>query len=224
MDYKIGQSVVVKDGVIAIDYKDLDLGGWQGRIIDIDKADADNGETIIGVAWDSITLRSIPNDYLEECEREGFGWSEYYLESGDVKPTQPRDSENEVEEMIEEIERRMDWLYLGDEGKRIRAVIDTAESEDEWAQIKAWSNYLQKKLKFPFDAVVIEYQERGPLQINDELKVVGVEMEDEHYGVIVQCKKGRKRYDFPLCDLDTANEHSSNFQPLNDYRVWFANN
>lgn len=221
MDYKIGQSVVVKDGIIAIDYKKLNLSGWQGRIIDITKDD--NGETIIGIAWDSISLRSIPNDYLEECEREGFGWSEYYLEIGELKPTQARDSENDVEEVLEEIESRIEWLYLGDEGKRIRAVIDTAESEDEWEHIKAWSNHLQKKLKFPFEAVVIEYQERGPLQINDKLKVLRIEMEDDRYGVIVQCKKGKNRYDFPLCDLESANENSSKFQPLKDYQVWFAN-
>ena len=42
MDYKIGQSVAVKDGTIAIDYEKLNLSGWQGRIIDIDKADNRN--------------------------------------------------------------------------------------------------------------------------------------------------------------------------------------
>ena len=29
----------------------------------------------------------------------------------------------------------------------------------------------------------------------------GIELVDDHYGIIVACRKGRKRYDFPLVDL-----------------------
>ena len=221
MGYKIDESVIVKDGTMAPDNPELNLSGWQGRIIEINQDD--NGDTIVGIAWDSITLRSIPDDYLEECEREGFGWSEYYLGIDDVIPAQPRDSEAEVEDVIEEIEGRIGWLHLGDEGKRIQAVINSVKSEDEWEHIKAWSNHLQQKLEFPFEAIVDEFQERGVLQTGDKLKVTGIEMEDDHYGIIVQCRKGRKRYDFPLCDLAAVNEHSSNSQIIQDYRAWFAN-
>ena len=221
MGYKIDESVIVKDGTMAPDKPELNLSGWQGRIIEINQDD--NGATIVGIAWDSITLRSIPVAYIEECEREGFGWSEYYLEIDDVKPAQYRDSETEVEDVIEEIESRIGWLSMGDEGKRIQEVINSVKSKDEWEQIKGWSNHLQQKLEFPFEAVVDEFQESGVLQTGDKLKVVGIEMEDDHYGIIVQCRKGRKRYDFPLCDLAAVNKHSSNFQIIQDYRVWFVN-
>ncbi|MBX3055566.1 MAG: hypothetical protein KF770_03755 [Anaerolineae bacterium] len=31
------------------------------------------------VALNSITLKSLSREYLEECEEEGLGWSEYYI-------------------------------------------------------------------------------------------------------------------------------------------------
>lgn len=218
MDFQVGQSVIVKDGTMAPDDPQLNLSGWQGRIIEI--TEEENGDVIVGIEWDSITLRGIPNYYLEQCEREGFGWSEYYLGVNDVKPAKSRDSTSEVEEVVDEIESRIGWLYLGDEDKRIQAVLNSATSTDEW---DAWSSHLRQELEFPFEAVVNECQDRGPLQTGDRLTVLGIEMEDDLYGIIVQCRQGRKRYDFPLCDLATVNEHSLNAQPIQDYRVWFAN-
>jgi hypothetical protein len=54
-NFKIGDSVVVKSGV-----KDPDLGidiaGWQGRIAEIEKKDSS-----VGIAWDSMTLKNMPD-------------------------------------------------------------------------------------------------------------------------------------------------------------------
>ncbi|MCP4362956.1 MAG: hypothetical protein GY796_33540 [Chloroflexi bacterium] len=65
--FKIGASVRFKDG-----QKDegsgIDIGGWQGRIIEIDKK-----HKLVQVALDSATLKSLSRDYLEECEEEGLG-------------------------------------------------------------------------------------------------------------------------------------------------------
>ena len=33
------------------------------------------------------------------------------------------------------------------------------------------------------------------------MKVFGIELVDDHYGIIVACRKERKRYDFPLVEL-----------------------
>jgi hypothetical protein len=46
---------------------------------------------------------------------------------------------------------------------------------------------------------------------------------DDHYGIIVLLKHRRQQYHFPLCDLEVTDEHSANYQVVQDYAVWFAN-
>ncbi|MGD9361191.1 MAG: calcium-binding protein, partial [Desulfobacterales bacterium] len=68
-----------------------------------------------------------------------------------------------------------------------------------------------------------EYQGRGPLNEGDKQKVFGIELFDDHYGIIVACRKGRKRYDFPLVDLKVTEKKSINSDIIEAYRTWFAN-
>jgi hypothetical protein len=53
--------------------------------------------------------------------------------------------------------------------------------------------------------------------------VFGIELVDDHYGIIVACRKGRKRYDFPLVDLKVTEKKSINSDIIEAYRTWFAN-
>lgn len=221
MKHHIGQTVRVKEGVMAPDDPELNLSGWQGRIIGT--SEDENGDPLVLIEWDSVTLASMPKAYLEQSAREGLSWSEYYLGIEEVEPAQPRDSKSEAEQMIAKIDSQISWLSMGEEGKRIQAVLNTATARDEWSYLIAWSKHLREVLEFPFEAVVYEYQERGPLKTGDKLKVLGVEIEDDLYGVIVQCRQGKRRYDFPLCDLAVVNKHSPNAHQIDDYRVWFAN-
>lgn len=64
---------------------------------------------------------------------------------------------------------------------------------------------------------------RGPLRSGDRVNVKGVSLVDDHYGIIVELRVGRRRYDFPLCDLEVADQRSANYQPVKDYAIWFAN-
>ena len=54
---KIGNSVKVKEGMQCPDLADLCIGGWQGRVSEIGEGDDGNG--IICIRWDSITLKNI---------------------------------------------------------------------------------------------------------------------------------------------------------------------
>jgi len=92
-----------------------------------------------------------------------------------------------------------------------------------------WEKYLSEKLIFPFNGVVDEsqddgfFEERGPIRYGDKVVVEKVIMKDDLYGVIVEIKKGKKAYDFPLCDLKVEDKKSANFKILDNYRTWFAN-
>ena len=97
------------------------------------------------------------------------------------------------------------------------------ESSRTWDVLKAWKKHLEKNLQFPFKTVIYEYQGRSPLNQGDKLKVFGIELIDEDYGIIIACKKKGKRYDFPLADLKVNEEKSRNAEIVQAYCTWFAN-
>ncbi|MFQ5793904.1 MAG: calcium-binding protein [Candidatus Bipolaricaulia bacterium] len=61
-------------------------------------------------------------------------------------------------------------------------------------------------------------EERG-----DRLRVTGFALVDDLYGIIVDVKRGRRKYAMPLCDLEVIDEKSPNHQVVKDYAMWFAN-
>lgn len=210
MPFKIGDSVKVKKNISCPDYESLCIGGWQGRIFEI--------EEVVGIRWDSVTLKQLPLEYIRHSEKEGLGWSEMYLNMDEIEPASPRDSEEDADEILEEMENKYFWLGEGKEGERILQVIADAEDETE-----AWHIHLAKVLQFPFDAEVSEFQEKSPLEEGDKVQVQGMGEADDLYGILVDVSYGRKQYVFPLCDLTVQDKKSPNYRLVKDYCVWFAN-
>jgi hypothetical protein len=112
---------------------------------------------------------------------------------------------------------------VGEEGQRIQQVLADVDADDEMATLEAWEDYLEENLTFPFAAEIDEWQEIGPLQAGDRVKVTGIGLVDDLYGIIVDVRHERRKYAFPLCDLAVVDEDSPNHQIVADYRVWFAN-
>lgn len=219
--FAVNDTVRVKDGVLYPDVPNVDISGWQGRITDIDQMNDD--PPIAGLAWDSIALRSLPAWLIEESAEQGLGWPEIYLEATDLEHAPARDSEDDAEETLDELENLYRYSFLGEEGRRMNAVLRGVDSDDEMARFKAWARHLQQTLKFPFEAEVVEFQERGRLRTGDILQVLRIEMVDDHYGVIVHCRRRREEIHAPLADLECTNQRSANYDPVKDYAVWFAN-
>ena len=92
-----------------------------------------------------------------------------------------------------------------------------------------WEKHLSLHLMFPFEARIDEHQgddlfkEDGPLRYDDIVVVVRVIGDDAQYGVLAEIKKGRKPYEFPLCDLAIDDDEAPNYKLLENYRTWFAN-
>jgi len=212
MAFKIGDSVKAKRGVMCPDDDSVSIAGWLGRVFEVE----DDG--IIGIRWDSITLKQLPQEYIKHSEEEGMDWSEMYLAADEIEPASPRDSEQAADQVREEMESTSSWLGDGEEGERILNVI--ADAEDE---VEAWNDHLEKVLTFPFDAEISEPQDRGPLRGGDHIQVKSIAEADDLYGVLVNVTKGRKHYVFPLCDLTVLDNKSPNYIPVKDYCVWFAN-
>jgi len=115
------------------------------------------------------------------------------------------------------------WLGPDDEDKRIQAVLDGIDPDDEMEALDAWEEHLEENLSFPFEAKVYEWQDRGPLRTGERVKVKSIFEADDHYGIIVEVRRGREKFWFPLCDLEVTDRQSPNYQLVKDYAVWFAN-
>lgn len=219
-DLKIGDSVVVKTGVNDPDYGG-DISGWQGRISEL--MGDDKGKPTVMIVWDSQTLKKISASWIKKCERDGYSWEEMGVYAHEVEHAQPRDTPEDVEQAVEEISASFSWAYLGKEGDRIQKVLDGVDEDNEMTAFYAWKDYLEKKLRFPFEAEVSEIQERGPLQAGDQVTVIGIEDVEDLYGILVKITSRKGSFVFPLCDLKAASTKSHNYEPLDDYDVWFAN-
>jgi len=217
MKWEIGDTVRVKDG-FKDEEIDLAMGGWQGRITEI--FDDEGGVT---VAFDSITIKAMPVSYIRHCEEEGYSWDEYGFETAWVETAEPRDAGYEVTAAIQERAGEVRYAHLGEEGRAIEAILNEVDPDDEMEDADAWEEYLENHLTFPFEATVDEFQERGPLQGGDRVRVLGIEMVDEHYGVIVELRRGRNVYHHPLCDLKMVGRASAQKDLVQLYAVWFAN-
>lgn len=216
--FKIGDSVRVKSHRKDPDLN-IDIGGWQGRISEINER-----ENLICIDWDSITLQNMPSALIAECEEEGLGWDQMYLGFDEVDLVEVRDTEADVDKVLDRLEAQHRYDYLGSAGQRLQKILAGIDPDDHRAVFKAWDKHLRQVLRFPFEAKVSELLIRGPLRVGDRVRVQEIaDVDDDSYGIIVKLKQGRKTYHFPLCDLQAIDEKSSNYQIIQDYAVWFAN-
>ena len=146
--FKVDDSVVVKPNVKDPD-SGADIGGWQGRVKEIES------ETdLVCIAWDSVTLRNTPASAIAESEEEGLDWTQMYLSSSDVEPASSRDTEADVADVVERLKKEHAWDDLGVEGRRIQSVLAGIDPDDEWAAMEAWKEHLGKVLDFPFEGKI----------------------------------------------------------------------
>lgn len=220
-DMKIDDSVKVKNGILCPDLKDLCIEGWQGRISEI--TEDDDGNTIVRIEWDSITLKNIPDYYIDQSDEEDLDYSAMYLSPDEVELTKSRDKKEDVAETIETILKTRVWGWLGEEGKRIQKVLFYVNEDDEMEALEAWEKYLEKTLSFPFDAIITESSGRRQLKTGDKVSVERISLVEDFHGIIVALRLGRNKYDHPLCDMEVINSESSNYQPVNDYCTWYGN-
>jgi hypothetical protein len=98
---EVGNTVKVKEGVVCPDMENLDISGWQGRISEITK-DKD-GNLLIYIEWDSITLENIPDIFIEDSEENGLGFDCMSLFDNEVELTICRDTKEDRDETIKKI-------------------------------------------------------------------------------------------------------------------------
>ncbi|MGB9498713.1 MAG: hypothetical protein ACKVE4_02980 [Dissulfuribacterales bacterium] len=114
MSFTVGNSVVVKPGVIDPDFKN-DIDGWQGRIEEL------YNKEMVSVRWDSKTLKQMPLDSIIRCENENLDWELMTLDIKELQITTERDSTSDTEKMAAylklkiEDDPRLDIDYYDDD-------------------------------------------------------------------------------------------------------------
>jgi len=216
----VGDCIVVKPGV-----KDPDSGtpiaGWQGRVTEIQSDPP--GKMIVTFQWDSLSLKRMPASAIRRCEQKGQDWTSMGLVPEEIERAEPRDTQDDVDALIEELSAEHAWDYLGKQGQRIHQVLYEVDEDDEMEAFETWLEYMNVHLILPFEAEVYESQERGPLHSGDRVTVTGFEGVFDSYGILVNIKARGSAYVIPLCDLKAANMKSPQFILTDDYAVWFAN-
>jgi len=222
MNLKIGDSVKVKHGILEPDNEEFEIGGWQGRIIKIDRET--NAENIlITIEWDSQTLKQIPTEYIIESEVEGLSWQTMVLFESDIEKADARDTIKELKSMQNKLEDEYYWSSFGEKGIRIEEVLKGINQKYENESAQRWYEYLESNLSFPFKAVVSLESYSTSIKDGDVVIVKSLIDSVDLYGIIAKTSFERHNLDIPLLELEVKDEKSKNYQLLNDYKVWFSN-
>jgi hypothetical protein len=97
---------------------------------------------------------------------------------------------------------------------------------------RSWGPWLRNNLNFPFpveriededDAYFTDIAKSDPFRLGHVMEVIDIEMEDDHYGVILKVREGKRVGHVPLCDVEVTSKENENFWPVREYVVWFAN-
>ncbi len=230
---KIGDSVRVKKGV-SIDDLDVNIEGWQGRIVEIDE--------LVCFELDSITLSGLSDSYIIDSLVEGLEFTEFTLGIDELEIVEPRDTQDDVHQMQVELESR---FSNDEEEKRIKAVLGNRSQEVNEKNQDKYFEYLKKHLVKP---CILKSQSDFPWE---ESHVFGFMSEQEHkrlskdnpsykdtfefidfdgindveYGICIKVRRisDNKRFDLLLCDLEVVDKKSPNYLLVSDYSSWMTN-
>jgi len=215
--FKINQPVKVKPNMMDPDTGRYDISGWQGWVVKIEEL-KDRAFTLL-IAWDSQTLQSMPEPFVEESVRDGYLFAEMYLSAEDLEAAEPRDDPRYRLKIVELLEYAHRWAELEEQGKRIRTVEDDCEAD--YFIMDCWFEYLENNLEIPCPATYVGDSNRH-LRHGAEVTVNGFVDADDLYGVIGSVIYKRRWMEVPLCDVKPK-ESTKSTQALEDYVIWFAN-
>ena len=214
--FQTNDYVVVKSGVKDPDNEQFDLSGWQGRVLETEPQE--NGELLVTILWDSVTLLAQPKEFLEDCLLGGYDFSEMTLFASELEATTVRDTEEDRIFALQELQDATYWLDAGEQGKRIQAIEDACDEDTNIFDV--WLDHLTKMVTLPVRAQYMG--ESNPLiKHGDPVEINGFSEIQETYGVIVSVKYKDNWQQFPLGSLEIE-EIDENTQALEDYLVWFA--
>jgi len=216
--FRIGDAVRVKKGIECPDFPGLEIGGWQGWIARIDLDE--EGQPLYSVAWDSITLKALPEEYVEESEEEELDPSEMALSAEDLEPARPRGTPRDAAKVRNSPFWVFPWSTLGEQGGRIRQIV--ADALDDWDAVEAWKAKLEQTIEFPYRARISEDAEESPLVPGQEVTITGIAGINDVHGIFVnvETEDEGETYTVPLSDIEGDGEDWEADELIGDYGAW----
>src|SRR4028118_1113136 len=141
---KKGDNVKVKQGILDPDLNQFDMSGRQGRITNIT---SDNESDLIEIAWDSITLKQLPKEFIENSIEDGYDYSVMSLGKDDIELTKPRDKGSDVEKQKKTIENHYHNIAFDEHEKRIAAILSTDDLSVTEEKQNVYLDYLQSNIQ-----------------------------------------------------------------------------
>jgi hypothetical protein len=215
-------AVRVRFGVKVPDFSDIPLGGWAGKITEVE----DGSPPTYLIRWNQSTLSKMHPIYRNRCERDGFDYEEMWLSGDDLE----LDSGGPL--VLEKPTKIVTPpLSMEDEEDRIRVVFgltrdDLLPSVDD-ASLRKYYKYLAANLKFAFEATWERESGMGARLVKVTICSLARFKDDpcwvdETYGIICSAKTDRG-CEVPLAQLEKVKD-KPNQQLVDDYRFWFWNN
>ena len=216
-----GDAVRVRAGIMDPDFPDIPLGGWAGKITQVENV----SPPLYRIRWSKDTVKNIHPIYKNRCERDGLDFEEILLGEDELEP----DAGGPV--ILEQPTRIVTPpLSMNDQDDRVRAVFrltrdDVLPEVDEYS-LRQYYQYLGAKLRFPFAATWL--REVGLGDVKEEVTVLalaslaGDSWMDETYGLLCKTKMDRGQGDLPLAEINKV-KGKPNKQLIEDYTYWFWN-
>jgi hypothetical protein len=218
--FGVGVDVRVKRGVVDPDFEDVPIGGWAGRITEMQYLNP----PLYLIRWDQHTLNNIHPIYRNRCERDGFDIEEMWLAENDLEPGTGDPVPIEQPTKIVTSPLNMD-----DQDDRIRSVFNLTsddllpESDEE--SLRAYYKFLAANLAFPFEAKY-SYEPRPLESKTCAITVLGLldpeEFPGDDHGLFCQARRDGEVIELPLTEVEVA-KGNPNARLIDDYTVWFVN-
>jgi hypothetical protein len=236
-----GDAVTVKKGIVDPDFPDIPLGGWTGKVIDIDR---ESNPPLVLVEWIEDTIRQIHPAFRDQCEDEGLEIETMWLDPGDLEPAghgpvlidQPilpeRDAGESDDDEADDDEADDEVPIDQDQARRILTALGHAGDPGPLPPVneenlRQYHRYLSGKLTFPAKGKYyddpLDPSERGlPVTLN------GLGTEEQNVGEFgllvetgVQGEPGEGKLMLPLSKIEILGDEAPR-RLVMDYTWWFS--
>jgi hypothetical protein len=218
--FTVGTSVRVKAGTKDPDYVDIPLGGWAGKVLDVDHR---GGTRSYLIEWDRHTLEEMHPIYRKRCDRDDLEVERAWLDEDDLEP-----SNGAVVPMEQPTQIVTRALRPRDQDDRIRAIFGLT-SDDPLPTVSAehlrrYQRHLATHLAFPFQARYrvddCAFEDRSYLV--SVLGLLDPDDCDQEDGLLCEATREGESAQLPLTEVEaTINLHNRGL--LEDYAYWFIN-